>query len=57
MNRDMLCHSHDKGDFCFNGFFDGLCRLVAGDVDGRCIWFCLLLSLYLISMNAYELLE
>lgn len=41
----MLGHGHNQWDFRLDGFFHGLCRLVAGHVDGRSIWSCCVLSL------------
>jgi hypothetical protein len=45
MKRDMLRHCHDERDLCLYGFFNGLCCLIAGDIDRRCIRLCSLLGL------------
>lgn len=45
VDRHMLRYSHDKWDFCFDGFFDSFGGLVSRYIDRRCVGFCLFLGL------------
>lgn len=55
MERDVFSHSYDQWDLCLDGFFNGLCCLVSGYVDGRSIWFCFLLGLYELNKHTIPL--
>jgi len=45
MNRDMLSDCHYEWNLRLNGLFNGLCCLVARDIDSGCIGLCFVLGL------------